>query len=97
MSNIVDATKLAVLGMALPARIHAAAQAILVAEQRLAYILILRAAGQLLKPSEISVARMALARAQRDHEDLQTIQRVLPNLLDHACESHQTEPKADVT
>lgn len=81
------------LARALPALILAAAKAVPIAEQRLGYILALRAAGQPLKGSDISSARMALARALRDAEDLQRIQSVLPLILEKPA-GHLAHPAA---
>ena len=71
-------SRLEELAPALPARILAAAQAVPIAEQHLAYILALRATGQVIKGSGLATARMALARTLRDVEDLQLVQDILP-------------------
>ena len=76
-----QAEKLAELSRSLPEQIHAAAQAISIAERDLADVLTLRAIGQAVKGSRISAARMALARALRHAEDLQRIRSVLPAAL----------------
>lgn len=79
-----DESKAAELSKALPDQIHAAAQAIAHAELRLADILTRRATGEAVKASRLAVARMTLARTQRDAEDLQRILRALPALLEKA-------------
>ena len=81
MNRLADPTRLAALQQALPARVQAAARAVLDAESRLAQVLAWRAAGQTVNRSDVAVARMALQRAQRDAEDLHRIQGVLPELL----------------
>lgn len=96
MSNAIDASKLEAIAAALPGRIQAAVQALTAAEQELARVLLLRAAGQTVKVSELGVARMALARTQRDLEDLQRIQGALPALLAPTPASRQAEPAANV-
>jgi hypothetical protein len=50
----------------------------------------MRAAGDAVKPSDVAVARMTLARTLRDVEDLQRIKKVLPSLLEQAGVSPQT-------
>lgn len=90
MTNTPEASKIAALAKALPGQIHAAAHAVSVAERRLAHVLTLRATGHTMKASELAVARRALARTQRDAEDLQRIQSVLPALLEQARVSPQT-------
>jgi len=79
---LTQAPDLEELSKALPGQIHAAARAVSLAERSLADILILRATGQLVQGSRISAARMALARSQRDADDLQRIHNVLPAMLD---------------
>jgi hypothetical protein len=88
---LTGAAKLVELSRALPGQIHAAVQAISLAERRLAEVLTLRATGQTVKRSQIATARMALARAQRDAEDLQSIQSVVPSLLERARAPAKTE------
>jgi hypothetical protein len=78
------AEKLAELSRSLPEQIHAAAQAISIAERDLADVLTLRATGHAVKGSKISAARMALARALRHAEDLQRIRGALPAALRQA-------------
>lgn len=90
MTNTPEASKLAALAKALPGQIHAAAHAVSIAERHLARVLTLRATGQAMKASGLAVARMALARTQRDAEDLQRIQSLLPTLLEQARVSPQT-------
>ncbi|MEK6245366.1 MAG: hypothetical protein AABM33_12810 [Pseudomonadota bacterium] len=84
MNKAPEASKLALAALikALPGQIHAAALAVSVAERRLAHVLTLRATGQTMKASELAVARMALARTNRDAEDLRRIQSVLPASLE---------------
>ena len=89
MGNALDASKLAALAAALPGRLQAAAQAFLDAERRLAHVLLRRETGEPLKTSEIGVARMALARTQRDLEDLKKLQDALPELLERPIDSRQ--------
>jgi hypothetical protein len=68
-----NASKLAELSRTLPDQIHSAAQAVALAERRLGEVLILRLTGEEVKRSQIATARMALARAQRDADDLKQI------------------------
>ena len=93
-SIAIDVAKLGAFAVALPGRIHAAAQAVEAAERQLARVLVLRATGHTLKNSALAVARMALARAQRDLEDLQRIQGALPALLAPAREPRAAESAA---
>jgi hypothetical protein len=79
------------LSRALPEQIHAAAQAISLAEQRLAEVLTLRATGQAVKRSQIATARIALDKARRDAEDLQRIQSVVRAALERTREPPKTE------
>ena len=78
MTKPTEASNLAVLENSLPNRIRAAAHEVSIAEQHLGQVLALRAAGETIKGADISVARMALARALRNAEDLRRIQDVLP-------------------
>jgi hypothetical protein len=96
MSNCFDASEVASLAAALPGRLHAATQTMLLAERRLAHALLMRDTGRPMKASELGVARMALARTQRDLEDLKRIQGLLPGLLEQSRESCHTENMADV-
>jgi phage terminase Nu1 subunit (DNA packaging protein) len=90
MGGSPNASKLAALAEALPGQIRAAAQAISLAERRLADVLTLRATGQEVKASALASARMALARTQRDAQDLQRIQDALPVLLKQTRDSTRT-------
>jgi hypothetical protein len=56
----------------------------------------MRDTGRSMKASELGVARMALARMQRDLEDLKRIQGVLPALLEQSREPCHTERMTDV-
>jgi hypothetical protein len=81
MNRLVDPTRLTTLHRSLPARVEAAARAVLEAQSRLGQILAWRAAGLTIKRSDLAVARMALMRAERDAEDLQRISAVLPGMM----------------
>ena len=91
MSHVVNVSKLAELLQSLPSQIGAAACAVADAEQRLARILTLRAAGQPVKASDVSVARMALCRALRDAEDLRRIESALPAMLEPVRDATRPE------
>ena len=91
MSKDVEISKLAELQKSLASRMYAAAHALSDAEQRLAHVLTLRAAGEPINGAEISVARMALSRALRNAEDLQRIQSVLPAMLEQARDARPAE------
>ena len=86
-----EALKLAALEKSLPGRILAAAHEVTVAEQQLAQLLTLRAAGERIKRAEIAVARMALARTLRNAEDLQRIQEILPAMQEQARDTARAE------
>ena len=86
-----EASKLETLEKSLPNRIRMAAHEVSIAEQHLAQLLTLRAAGETVKGAEIAVARMALARTLRNVEDLGRVQSVLPAMLEQA---HDTKPAA---
>jgi hypothetical protein len=90
MRTIIEASKLVNLAKDLPERLAAVAHASAAAERQLTRILVMRAAGVAVKPSDVAVARMTLARSLRDVEDLQKIKKVLPSLLEQAGVSPQT-------
>lgn len=96
MDETLEVSKLLELQKSLPERAHAAAQAVRHAEQRLALVLIRRAAGQAIKGFEVAVARMALSKALRDAEDLQRIQSTLPAMLELARGAPQGRSDASV-
>jgi hypothetical protein len=77
----IEISQLATLQHSLPGKMRQAAIAVAEAEQRLAEVLTLRAAGEKPKRSELAVARMTLDRAMRDAEDLERIQAALPAML----------------
>ena len=97
MTSYFDTLEIAELAAALPGRIHAVTQAMLLAERRLAHALLMRDTGRPMKASELGVARMALARMQRDLDDLKRIQGALPGLLEQSRDSRHTEHVADVS
>ena len=82
MSKPTEASKLAALEKSLPSQIREAAHEVSIAEQHLAQVLTLRAAGEPIKGADISIARMALSRALRDAEDLGRIESALPAMLE---------------
>ena len=86
-------SRLAALEKALPGRIRAAVHAVSIAGQHLARVLALRAAGQSVKATEISIARMALSRARRDAEDLQRMREILPAMFEQALDAPAGEQK----
>ena len=91
MSKPTEASKLAALEKSLPSQICEAAHEVSIAEQHLAQVLTLRAAGEPIKGADISIARMALGRALRDAEDLGRIQGILPAMLELECDTARAE------
>ena len=91
MSKPTETSKLAALEKSLPDRIRAAAREVSIAEQHLAQILTTRAAGEPVRGAGVAVARMALARAQRNAEDLQRIRNALPAMLEQARDTARLE------
>ena len=91
MSKPTEASKFAALEKSLPNRIRAAAQEVADAERHLAQVLTKRAAGEPVRGAQVAVARMALARALRDAEDLRRIQGALPAMLGQARDTTPEE------
>ena len=80
-SKAAEATKLAELHQRLPQLFQSAEQIVSAAQQRLAQLLALRAAGVPVRRSEVGTARMAHSRALRDLDDLRKVQAELPAML----------------